>query len=85
MPAPGAGAGGLRGATFSAFAFTSPPTIQLLVYLGISTLAAPSDLTFRIALYVLLKLAVVPNLYTVTLKSSERAARWTIIAILAFL
>jgi hypothetical protein len=33
--------------------------------LGISTLAAASDLTFRIALYVLFKLAIVPGLYTV--------------------
>ena len=62
---PASGAGGPRGATFSAFAFTSPLTIQLLVHLGISTLTAASDLTFRIALYVLLKLAVVPGLCTV--------------------
>src|SRR5271156_2700958 len=41
---------------------TSPLTIQLLVHLGIST---ASDLTLRIALYVLLKLAVVPGLCTV--------------------
>ena len=38
---------------------------QLLVHLGISTLAAASDLNFRIALYVLLKLVVIPGLCTV--------------------
>jgi hypothetical protein len=43
----------------------SPLTIQLLVHLGISTLAAASDLPFRITLYVLLKLAIVPGLCTV--------------------
>ena len=43
---------------------TSPLTIQLQVHLGISTLALASDLTFRIALYVLLELAVVPGLCT---------------------
>jgi hypothetical protein len=57
--------GGLRDATFSAFAFTSPLTIQLLVHLSISTLPAGSGLIFRIAFYVLLKLAVVPGPYTV--------------------
>jgi hypothetical protein len=40
-------------------------TIQLLVHPGISTLTTASDLTFRIAFYVLLKLAIVPGLYTV--------------------
>ena len=57
----------LGGACIGEFerADTSPPTIQLLVHLGISTFAAASDLTLRIALYVLLKLAVVPGLYTV--------------------
>jgi hypothetical protein len=50
---------------FLLFAFTSPLTIQLLVHLGISPLAAASDLTFKIAPYVLLKLAVVPSLCTV--------------------
>jgi hypothetical protein len=64
-PASGVGAGGPRDAAFSAFAFTSPLTIQLLVHPGISTLAAASDLTFGIALYVLLKLAVVPGLCVV--------------------
>jgi len=44
---------------------TSPPTIQLLVHLSISTFAAASDLTLRIALYVLLKLTVVPGLRTI--------------------
>jgi hypothetical protein len=43
---------------------TSPLIIQLLVYLGISTLAAASDLTFKIVLYILLELAVVLRLYT---------------------
>ena len=44
---------------------TSPLIIQLLVHLGISTLAATSDITFRVALYVLFKLAIVPDLCTV--------------------
>jgi hypothetical protein len=44
------------------FAFTSPLIILLLVHLGISTITAASGLIFRIALYVLLKLAVVPDL-----------------------
>jgi hypothetical protein len=57
---PTAGAGEQHNAVFSAFAFTSPLTILLLVHLGISVLAAASDLTFRITLYILLKLAVVP-------------------------
>jgi hypothetical protein len=46
----------------SAFAFTFPLTIQLLAHLGISSLAAASDITFRIAPYVP---AVVPSLCTV--------------------
>ena len=48
-----------------AFAFTLQLTTQLSAHLGISTLAAASDLTFRIALYVLLKLEVVPGPCTV--------------------
>jgi hypothetical protein len=36
-----------------------------LVHLGISTVAAASDLTFGVALYALLKLAVVPGFCTV--------------------
>jgi hypothetical protein len=48
------------------FAFTSPLIILLLVHLGISTLTAASGLIFRIALYILLKLAVVPDLSPVT-------------------
>jgi hypothetical protein len=59
---PASGAGGPRDATFSTFAFTSPLIILLLVHLGISTLTAASGLIFRIALYILLKLAVVPDL-----------------------
>jgi hypothetical protein len=64
-PASGIGAGRPHDTAFSAFVFTSPLTIQLLVHLGISALAAASDLTFKIVLYVLLKLAVVPGLCTV--------------------
>jgi hypothetical protein len=81
-PASGTGADGSRDATFSAFAFTSPLTIQLLVHLGISTLTVASDLIFRIALYVLLKLAVVDaqrtrrkRLYSTCLLSPQALAQ----------
>jgi hypothetical protein len=57
--ASGVGAGWPHDAAFSAFVLTSPFTIQLLVHLGISTLAAASNLTLRVAFYVLLKLPVV--------------------------
>jgi hypothetical protein len=57
----GASASGPRNATFLLLLYIST-YIPALVHLGISTLAATSDLTFRIALYVLLKLAVAPGL-----------------------
>ena len=40
---------------------TSSSTIQLLVHLCVTTLAATDNFTFRISLYILLKLTMIPS------------------------